>query len=600
MLLWCFGMNSFAEDLLTGLKPNHPRLLVTKATWKEIQARRTQDPVLDHFLNKLTSDGYHTLDLPPLVYEKQGRRLLDVSRAAFQRIVLWSFDYRITRDARFLRRTEQEMQDVSGFSDWNPSHFLDTAEMTAAVSLGYDWLYDDLSPASREMIRKAIIEKGLRPGLDPKFNSWCHIKNNWNQVCLGSLTLGALAVANDEPHLAEQTLEEARANIHNGLEPYRPDGVYPEGPTYWGYGTTYQVLMIAALESALGTDWQLSQSSGLSESAGYMLQMTGPTQLFFNYSDGEAKSEYALESPLFWMAKKFNQPGWLYFQHAHLMEFEESTGVDNSMQFTPLTAIWWPEDGRFPPPSLPLEWHGQGINPVAVFRSSWTDTNALYLAVKGGTASASHGHMDAGSFVLDADGVRWAMDLGKQDYDSLESKGIGIWGMGQKSDRWKVFRLNNFSHNTLTINGQLQVAKAYAPIIAFSTNGTEPYVTIDMSSVFKGQASKVIRKLQLLPDRQVSVQDKLEGLNPGDEVRWAMVTSAQVKIEGNRAILNEDGKQLEVSVTSPPDCRLDVIPAKGAHDFDASNPNARILVVNAKAPTSGNLYLSVLMMPLEN
>ncbi len=28
--------------------------------------------------------------------------------------------------------------------------------------------------------------------------------------------------------------------------------LYPEGPTYWGYGTTYQVILLAALKSALG------------------------------------------------------------------------------------------------------------------------------------------------------------------------------------------------------------------------------------------------------------------------------------------------------------------------------------------------------------
>ena len=30
--------------------------------------------------------------------------------------------------------------------------------------------------------------------------------------------------------------------------------------------------------------------------------------------------------------------------------------------------------------------------------------------------------MDVGSFVFDSDGVRWAMDFGQQEYESLESK----------------------------------------------------------------------------------------------------------------------------------------------------------------------------------
>ena len=35
---------------------------------------------------------------------------------------------------------------------------------------------------------------------------------------------------------------------------YGPDGGYPEGFGYWGYGTSFQVMLIAALESAFGTD----------------------------------------------------------------------------------------------------------------------------------------------------------------------------------------------------------------------------------------------------------------------------------------------------------------------------------------------------------
>lgn len=48
---------------------------------------------------------------------------------------------------------------------WNPSHFLDVAEMTGGLAIGYDWLYDDLSPESREKIRQAIVAKGLGPAL---------------------------------------------------------------------------------------------------------------------------------------------------------------------------------------------------------------------------------------------------------------------------------------------------------------------------------------------------------------------------------------------------------------------------------------------------
>ena len=44
------------------------------------------------------------------------------------------------------------MLDMSKFEDWNPSHFLDVAEMTAGLAIGYDWLYDELPASSKKLM----------------------------------------------------------------------------------------------------------------------------------------------------------------------------------------------------------------------------------------------------------------------------------------------------------------------------------------------------------------------------------------------------------------------------------------------------------------
>ncbi len=50
----------------------------------------------------------------------------------------------MTGDPQFKDRAEQEMLGVAAFPDWNPPHFLDVGEMTTAMAIGYDWLYDVL------------------------------------------------------------------------------------------------------------------------------------------------------------------------------------------------------------------------------------------------------------------------------------------------------------------------------------------------------------------------------------------------------------------------------------------------------------------------
>ena len=102
-------------------------------------------------------------------------------------------------------------------------------------------------------------------------------------------------------------------------------------------------------------------------------------------------------------------------------------------------------------------------------RSSWSDSSAIYVGLKAGSPSVNHAHMDVGSFIMEADGVRWAMDFGMQNYESLESNGVDLWNSKQDSQRWQVFRYNNFVHNTLTVNNSLQRVAGQATITGYST-----------------------------------------------------------------------------------------------------------------------------------
>jgi hypothetical protein len=268
-------------------------------------------------------------------------------------------------------------------------------------------------------------------------------------------------------------------------------------------------------------------------------------------------------------------------------------------RFLPLLALWAGDVEDKTPPGQSLNWHGDGLVPLAVFRSSWSDPNALFLALKAGAASAPHGHMDAGSFILDADGVRWGRDLGPQEYHSLESKGIKIWDNSQAGGRWQVFRLNNFSHSTLTINGQLHQVSGRSTVIRYSGDSTTPHAVVDLTPVFSGQAGRVVRGFKILPDRRVLVQDELSGLKPDDLVRWAFVSGAAITVHDHSATLREDGKEMQVALVTPQDGKFEVIPAESSprDDFNAPNPGISILIANLRVPASGRLVIQVLLQP---
>ncbi len=100
------------------------------------------------------------------------------------------------------------------------------------------------------------------------------------------MVLGALAVAEDEQALTEQIIELALESIPLSLRAYAPDGAFPEGPTYWQYGTAYTCLTIAALDSALGPRHSLHEAPGLDRTGYYRICTVGPTGRYFNYADG--------------------------------------------------------------------------------------------------------------------------------------------------------------------------------------------------------------------------------------------------------------------------------------------------------------------------
>jgi hypothetical protein len=106
----------------------------------------------------------------------------------------------------------------------------------------------------------AINEAGF-PDRSPDKRLWFVTrKNNWNQVCNGGLLAAALALADEEPELARTVIAGVRESLPVSVAAYDPGGAYPEGPAYWDYGTTYNVLALAMLDSALGTRFGLDKS----------------------------------------------------------------------------------------------------------------------------------------------------------------------------------------------------------------------------------------------------------------------------------------------------------------------------------------------------
>ncbi len=578
--------------------PTHPRLIFPASDEASLERKLAADPFLANIHDRIVKVAEAQLELPHPKRIVEGRRLLRVSRTYLKRILFQAYAYRMTDDKRFLEYAEGAMLAAADFEDWNPSHFLDTAEMTAALAFGYDWLHDELSDASRERIRKAITELGLRPSLQGQ-EKWMQAKTNWNQVCHTGMALGAWAIYETDPELCQAIIDRANKYIIIPQQAYDPDGAYPEGAMYWAYGTSFNAIFIDAFESVYGDKRQANITDSFLKSGDYFLHAQGPNG-FFNYADG--RERVFMAAAAYWTAQASDSPEQLYYQKPLMKSLVESDTLispdDHSLRLFVPAFLWLSRlDSTDIKKPAALSWTGDGLNPVSLHRSSWSD-DALYLGIKGGSPYVNHGHMDVGSFVIDALGERWAIDLGAHDYHTLESANIDIWERDQASERWTIMRYNNRLHNTLVVDDELQKVHGHSPIVDSVAIDALRGAKIDLQPVYQGQLDHAIRKAAIVDGRYFAFEDEIVPTEDGSEVRWAILTKAEIRIENSSTvILKQGGKRLTFQIATPSDAKIETFSAQPENDFEDKNPGATLIGFKTNLPGETRSKLTVILAP---
>jgi len=574
------------SKVLSTLDKTHPRLMLKDADLMRLKERCKSDRILQKCIADVIKDARACLSKGPLVHKKIGPRLLHVSRDCLRRTYSLGLAYRWTGEKKYADKAVENLLAVCAFKDWNPSHFLDTAEMSHAVGIGYDWLYAYIDPATRDKIKAGLIKNGMEAGLAAyrKNSWWSRSAYNWNQVCNGGLLAGALAIADTDPKYARAIVPAAIKSLPRAIKSYGPDGAWAEGPGYWHYATRYTCYALAALDSALGTDFGLSKIKGLSEAGMAPVYTAGPGGLYLNFADSGTRASRRPMGCMFYLARKFNRTDISDAEHAEIA----------SGSARPAHVMWYtPPSGKTA--SRDLDYLFRGPGPIAIFRSAWGDPNALFVGIKAGYNQVNHGHLDLGSFELDALGVRWARDLGSDNYNLP-----GYWdGRRAAGRRWKYYRLNSLSHSVPLINNQNQAHDAVAKIVKFEASKDTPFVIIDMTSAYKKSASKVMRGLKLVCERKsVLIQDEFQftGDKPA-ELTWAMTTDAKVDITSRTAAkLTINGKKMWARILSPKGAEFAVESAERKRPQRTNKGVVRLLarVKDAK----GSVRVAVQLSPI--
>ncbi|KAG0658780.1 hypothetical protein C6P46_005645 [Rhodotorula mucilaginosa] len=630
-----------AEDTsglsLSNPKKSHPLLIATETRWNCLPALIAADSYMSYWNDTVFLNASRFADMDPVAYVEDGglsgSGVLDPAREVQLRIKHWAYAYKLSNDTKWVDRTWRELQVASGntstpFGQSNPngdiwncqSHFLDCAEFTEAFALAYDWMYEAWTAEQRTAIMWSILNQGLSYGLNvfeaptgagSAYQWWSSVDGNWNCVCNKGMTMGALAIINEDPTNRAKSLlgyTVPNANAHCAYSP-SPDGTWSETANYWYFGTYSHVEMAASLLSATGSTQNLLDANpGMKLSATYHMYVTG-LQGLFNYGDAGPNKYTATANGLMFYGQQYDMPQYTLFQR----DRGDAPEPMSLLYYNPaVSGQFW--DG------LALDRHFSNTTDAWFSgRMSWTNQEGTYIAMKAGalTGHQTHGDLDAGDFVIDALGQRWAGELGSGDYLSN-----GYFSSeAQNSPRWLYYRKRTEGQNTFTINnddqvvtgvpttkfestGEAQDALDYAP-----ANSSTVYFTTDLSEMYNSTTSAKRGIRYLNGRRQILLRDEI---NTSGEIQWRMHTNATVTLSNNGATATLDlgGEQLIASIRSPsgaafttqtPAARLDSDPTTTVYNgetvtasADQPNPGVTVLMIDVAA---GDQTLEVLFNP---
>lgn len=513
---------------------------------------------------------------------------------------------------------------------------LEATEATACLAVGYDWLRGSplLNSIDRSRIRQALL-KGLRRIEDfaaLRFQpSQCEVSckaaqtcsnscwSNWNAVLNGTAIVTAVALENEvqgtDATLVQSVLDRAPITLQTYMrlfsyEPTDPsrDGSYPEGPTYLNYSLEYFALADAALakraNTAAGFDFQGTGLQGAGKFAMYMLSpnslmLKGAAGLAqgvaFNFADSSIGVLPSI-SMLSWLGRYHNQPK--YSAAAQLLGKAalSKTVLRHTGSYTmdAYSVLWFTDTTEeWAPPETESVLFGEltGRGSLAILKRKVNNSLSLAGMLKGGMAAETpHGHMDVGEFILEANGRRWAFDLGLESYDAgnyfVLSNAFTPW-------RWTYLRANNFGHNVLTFGTSNQNTQALATVtLPTQPVSTQNYAVANLSKVYASKASAVRRLLALDGSGKFVVKDVIEGATIGSQVQWQLIYCRGINTGKNICY----GETFDNPMTiQAPDAKVAFIQEEEANRTNCPNP--RYLKADLVSPATATFLTERIVVP---
>ncbi|KAH3758052.1 hypothetical protein Pelo_10182 [Pelomyxa schiedti] len=314
-----------------------------------------------------------------------------------------------------------------GGTDLTISHFL------MGISLGYDWLYQELTPLQRHEIRiRALVEtEYVVPLYGPKDgqSSIGYYTANHGQIDNCAIGTSAL-VFNDEDVAYPTSFWQDYIDQYFGytFDMLNADGGTHEGAAYWSYGLQYVVRYAEMRRFSNERNW-FSESEYLKHTALYRLYLTLPDQVqLVDFGDCPYNGYSAGRTSLLKIASEYQD---------QIAQWVALHGMAPDYNYFCWDVLWY--DGSVDDTAGPINanmpcYHHFNKTGITISRTNWFP-NAQVLSFKSVRPIGGHEHPDANSWILDSGAKHLVVDHGYS------------------------YKKETKTHNTLIFDGQGQIGE---------------------------------------------------------------------------------------------------------------------------------------------
>ena len=240
----------------------------------------------------------------------------------------------------------------------------------------------------------------------------------------------------------------------------------------------------------------------------------------------------------------------------------------------------------------------------------------MYIAIHGGANNANHGHLDAGSFYIQALGEVFAYgNLGRDNYTysgyfSQKTYPGYLDPISKQTEpgRWHFYRLRTEGKNCIVVNPTIrpeQKEDGIAILKSSESKSEKSSYTFDLTDCYERDLISYNRTIGMHRKRKyMVVKDLLECRDPNSSVWWFMHTKADIELreEGRVAILTMANKKMKVEIVSPLNASFQSLPAtyllKDSFPLTKNSENKDFGKLAIELKDIGNLTIEVIFTPL--